>query len=343
MIYTTARKLRTVLVLLTLAASSALAEDAAEFYRGRTIEVYAGSEAGSGYDNYTRIVARNIGRHIAGNPLVIVKNMPAASGLAEANFLYNQAPRDGTVFGIITNNMTVEPLVGNVNARFEPGKFTWIGSASKLVNVCIAWHTTPLRTIEDLRAREWLVGGTAARSSTVQQANVFITLGGARLKIVKGYASTTAMTLALERGEIDVACGIGWDSVKSSTGLLQSGKIVPVMQLGYERHPELAGVPFIYDMLLDPKMKDVLDFITRRLHVGRAFAAPPGIPAERAKVLREAFWSTINDPVLLAEAKHQNMDITPARGEDVQAEVIALAATPKPVIDLADKVVSGPQ
>ena len=114
------------------------------------------------------------------------------------------------------------------------------------------------------------------------------------------------------------------------------------MQLGYEPHPELEGVPFIYDMLLDPNMKPVLDFITRRLHVGRAFAAPPGIPAERAKSLRDAFWSTINDPVLLAEAAHQNMDITPARGEDIQQEVIALAATPKEIVDLADKVVSGP-
>ena len=212
------------------------------------------------------------------SPTVIVKNMPAASGLAEANFLYNQAPRDGTVFGIITNNMTVEPLIGNVNARFDPAKFVWIGSADKLVNVCVAWHTTPLRTIDDLRSREWLVGGTAARSSTVQQANVFIALGGARLKVVKGYPSTTSMILALERGELEVACGIGWDSVKSSTGYLQSGKIVPVMQLGYEPHPELKDVPFIYDMLIDPKMKGVLDFITRRLYVGRAFAAPPDIP-----------------------------------------------------------------
>ncbi len=320
------------------AIETASAEDVAAFYKGRTIEVLAGSEPGSGYDGYARMIARHIGKHIPGNPTVIVRNMPAASGLAEANFLYNQAARDGTVFGIITNNMTVEPLIGNINARFEPGKFVWIGSPDRLVNVCVAWHTTPLRTIADLRAREWLVGGTAARSSTVQQANVFIALGGAKLRVVKGYPSTTSMILALERGELEVACGIGWDSVKSSTGLLQAGKIVPVMQLGYEKHPELQEVPFIYDMLVDPKMKGVLDFITQRLHIGRAFAAPPNIPAERAQALRDAFWVAVNDPQLLAEAEKIHMEILPARGEDIQKEVAELAATPKAIVDLTDQV-----
>jgi hypothetical protein len=146
------------------------------------------------------------------------------------------------------------------------------------------------------------------------------------------------MILALERGELQVACGIGWDSVKSSTGYLQSGKIVPVMQLGYERHPELKDVPFIYDMLIDPKMKDVLDFITMRLHIGRAFAAPPGVPPERAQALRDAFWSAINDPTLLAEAEHQHMEIQPSRGEDIQKEVVAMASTPKHIIEITDKV-----
>ena len=160
--------------------ASASAEDVAAFYKGRTVEVLAGSEPGSGYDGYARMMARHIGKHIPGDPTVIVRNMPAASGLAEANFLFNQAARDGTVFGIITNNLTVEPLIGNINARFDPGKFVWIGSPDRLVNICVAWHTTPLRTIQDLRARDWLVGGTAARSSTVQQANVFIALGGAK-------------------------------------------------------------------------------------------------------------------------------------------------------------------
>jgi tripartite-type tricarboxylate transporter receptor subunit TctC len=340
-VLTSRRSITVVLAILAAwepAMRVASAEDVAAFYKGRTVEVLAGAEPGSGYDGYARIVARHIGKHIPGNPTVIVRNMPAASGLAEANFLFNQAARDGTVFGIITNNMTVEPLIGNVNARFDPGKFVWIGSPDRLVNVCVAWHTTPLRTIQDLRARDWLVGGTAARSSTVQQANVFIALGGARLRVVKGYPSTTSMILALERGELEVACGIGWDSVKSSTGYLQAGKIVPVMQLGYEKHPELKDVPFIYDMLTDPKMKGVLDFITRRLHVGRAFAAPPGIPPERGKALRDAFWAAINDPVLLAEAEKLHMEILPAPGEEIQQEVAALAATPKQIVELTDQV-----
>src|SRR5262249_16901530 len=144
-------------------------------------------------------------------------------GLAEANHLYNVAPRDGSVFGIITNNMTVEPLTGNANARFDPSKFVWIGSADKLVDVCVAWHTTPLRTTGALRPGEWLVGATSVRSNTVQQANIFSALGGAKLRVVKGYPGTTSLILALERGEIQVACGIGWDTVKASTSYLQEG------------------------------------------------------------------------------------------------------------------------
>jgi tripartite-type tricarboxylate transporter receptor subunit TctC len=310
-----------------------------DFYKGRSIDLYVGTTTGGGYDGYGRLVGRYIGKHIPGQPTVVIRNMPGASGLALANWFYSpSAPRDGSALAILHNNMTVEPVIGNKNARFDATKFNWLGSANKLVNTCVAWHTVPVRTIEDLRSREWLVGGTAARSSTVQQANVFIVLGGAKLKVVKGYPSSTSMLLALERGELEIACGIGWDSIKSSTGYLQTGEIVPVMQLGFEVHPELKNVPFIYDMLLDPTMKDVLDFLTIRLYVGRAFATPPDIPADRLGNLRTAFWATINDPELRAEAARQNMEIQPVRGEDIQREVARLAATPKDIVAIADKV-----
>ncbi|HWG06098.1 MAG TPA: hypothetical protein VG271_13875 [Beijerinckiaceae bacterium] len=316
----------------------AAAQDVAAFYRGKTLQVYASAEAGSGYDIYTRLVARHIGKYIPGNPNIVVENMPTASGLAEANYLYNQAPRDGTAFGIITNNMTVEPLIGNKNARFDPSKFTWLGSPEKLVNVCVTWHTVPVRTADDLRNQEWLVGATAERSSTTQEANVFIALGGAKLKVVKGYPSTTSMILALERGELQIACGIGWDSVKSSTTYLQDGKIIPVMQLGYQKSPEMPNVPFIYDMLLDPKLKPELDFITQRLYIGRAFAAPPDVPADRAAALRDAFWQTMHDPDFLADAQKGRFDLDPTRAEDIQKQVEALAATPQEVIALTDQI-----
>ncbi len=323
---------------LGMAAVPANAQSVAQFYKGKTLEVLVGTTTGGGYDGYGRLVSRYIAKHLPGEPSLVVRNMPGASGLTMTNFLYAQAPKDGSVIAIPHNNMTVEPVIGNKNARFDATKFNWLGTANKLVNTCVAWHTVPVRTAADLRSREWLVGGTAARSSTVQQANVFIVLGGAKLKVVKGYPSSTSMLLALERGELEIACGIGWDSIKSSTTMLQTGQIVPVMQLGFEKHPELPNVPFIYDMLLDPAMKDVLDFLTIRLFVGRAFAAPPDVPADRVAALREAFWKATHDPALLADAAKQNMEIQPARGEDVQREVIKLAATPKDIVAIADKV-----
>ena len=318
--------------------SAALAQDVEAFYKGKTIEVYAGSNPGSGYDNYARIVARHIDKFVPGSPTVIVKNMPGASGLPLANFLYNQAPRDGSMFAILHNNLTVEPLIGNKNARYDPAKFGWIGSASILTNVCVTWHTHPLRTISDLRSREWVTGGTASRSSTVQQAHTFMVLGGAKLKVIPGYKSTTAMILAMERGEIEVACGIGFDSVKSSTSYYREGKIIPVMQLGNKKHAELQDVPFIYDMLVDPAFKPVADFITQRLAIGRAFAAPPEVPAARLKALRDAFWAALNSPELLAEAKVQNMDIEPQRGEVIQKLVQELLQTPMDVVEITNSV-----
>lgn len=338
---TAAKAAAAMAVSITMAAaihSTASAQDGEAFYRNKTIDVYAGASPGSGYDGYARIVARHIGRFIPGAPNVVVKNMPAASGLALANFLYNQAPRDGSVFAIIHNNLTVEPLIGNKNARFDAAKFGWVGSASKLNNVCVTWHALPLRTIEDLRRREWITGGTAARSSTVQQAHTFMVLGGAKLKVIPGYDSTTSMIMALERGEIEVACGIGFDSVKSSTSYYREGKIVPVMQLGYEKHPEMPNTPFIYDMLLTPDFKDIADFITKRLAIGRAFATPPDVPTARLNTLREAFWSAIQSPELQAEANVQNMEIQPERGDVVQKLVEELMQTPRDIIDATDAV-----
>ena len=312
----------------------ASAQDGGAFYKGKTIDIYAGASPGSGYDGYARIVSRHIGRFIPGAPNVVVKNMPAASGLALANFLYNQAPRDGSVFAIIHNNLTVEPLIGNKNARFDAAKFGWVGSASKLNNVCVTWHALPLRTIDDLRRREWVTGGTAARSSTVQQAHTFMVLGGAKLKVIPGYESTTSMIMALERGEIEIACGIGFDSVKSSTSYYREGKIVPVMQLGYEKHPEMPSTPFIYDMLLTPDFKDIADFITKRLAIGRAFATPPDVASARLNILREAFWAAVQSPELHAEANVQNMEIQPERGDIVQKLVEELMQTPREIIDV---------
>lgn len=328
-------------VLMIMSAGSAqpaIAESVGEFYKGKTIEIYAGSNPGSGYDNYARIVSRHIDKFLPGSPTVIVKNMPGASGLPLANYLYTQAPRDGTTFAIIHNNLTVEPLIGNKNARYDPAEFGWVGSASKLTNVCVTWHTLPLRTIADLRSREWVTGGTAARSSTVQQAHTFMVLGGAKLKVIPGYKSTTDMILALERGEIEVACGIGFDSVKSSTSYYREGKIIPVMQLAYEKHAELPEVPFIYDMLVSPDFRPVADFITKRLAIGRAFATPPEVPAARLKALRDAFWAALNSPELLSDAKIQNMDIEPQRGEVIQKLVTEITKTKKDVVDITNSV-----
>src|SRR5215475_15883355 len=265
-------------------------QTAEEFYRGKSITMLVGSGVGGGYDTYARIFARHMSRHIPGNPAVIAKNMPAAAGLAAASTLYTTADKDGSTIAAFTNGAAMEPLFGNTSARYDAQKFNWLGSIGKLQNVCATWHQSPAKTIEAARAREIIVAAAGATSNTAVVPRVLNALIGTRFKVVAGYDPGSGLTLALERREVEGICGLSWSTIKASRPHWVRDRLLNVIvQMGLDRLPDLPDVPRAADLVSDGDSRQVLGLILVRQEMGRPFAAPPGVPAERVAALRAGF------------------------------------------------------
>ena len=194
-------------VFLLVAASAGRAQSPADFYKGKTVELYIGYSSGGAYDLYARMLARYIGKHIPGNPIVLPKNMAGAGSLLLANWLYNVAPKDGSVFGMIGRGTGFDPILGNKRAQFDGTKYLWLGSANNEVSVCVAWHTSGVTRFSELLTRELVVGGTGASADTDQFPKITNGVLGTRFKIVTGYPGGNEISLAMERGEVQGRCG----------------------------------------------------------------------------------------------------------------------------------------
>src|SRR5882762_4869720 len=230
-------------IVLAMAVAAAPAQNVADFYKGKNVELYIGYSVGGGYDLWARVLARHMGRHIPGNPTVVVKNMEGAGSLRLANWLYRIGPKDGSVFGIIGRGTGFDPLLGQQAAQFDATKFTWIGSGNHEVSVCVAFEgRAGISTFDDLRTKEMTVGGTGASADTDQFPRVVNGVLGTRMKIVSGYPGGNDVVLAMERGEVQGRCGWSWSSVKSTHGAMVTEKKLHVLlQLSLHKHPELPG------------------------------------------------------------------------------------------------------
>jgi tripartite-type tricarboxylate transporter receptor subunit TctC len=315
--------------LLTLAPLAALAQGATDVFKGRTIDVYTGYTVGGGYDLYTRLLARHIGRHLPGNPTVVAKNMEGAASLRLANWLYTAAPKDGTAFGTIGRGTALDPLLGQPGAPFDGTKFNFIGSMNDEVSICVAWHTLPIKTFDDVMQREFLVGGTGAGDDTIQFPRVLVGVLGAKLKIIAGYPGGNDAVLAMERGELQGRCGWSYSSVKAAhPDWLAEKKITILLQFGLAKHPELPDVPLITDLAKSEDQLRLLRFVFARQVMGRPYLAPPGVPPATVAALRQAFMETMSDPEFLADAERGKFEINPVPGERIQQLVAELYKTP---------------
>src|SRR5580704_18554824 len=248
-----------ILVAASLAAGGATAQAPDAFYKGRQITLLIGAGAGGGYDAYFRAFARHAVRHIPGNPSIVPKNLPAASGLAAANTLYTTADRDGSTIGAFPNNIPMDPLFGNPGARYDAQKLNWLGSIGKLENVCATWFTSPIKTIAQAREREVIVAAAAATSNSAIMPRVLNTLLGTHFKAVSGYDPGAGLTLALESGETEGICGLSWSTMKASRPhWISDHKLYVIVQVGLSKLPELADVPYAIDLIGDPLKKRVL-------------------------------------------------------------------------------------
>jgi tripartite-type tricarboxylate transporter receptor subunit TctC len=313
----------------------ATAEEVADFYRGRNVQIVVGHQVGTGFDVYARTLARHIGRHIPGNPTIVVQNMVGAVGLVSANWIYNIGPKDGTAMATFAHSAPLDPMLGQGRAKFDPLKFTWIGNMDESVGVCGVWRTTGVKRFEDLRDKEVLVGasGSGTAGPLSQSPTALNNLFGSRMKLVQGYKGSSEIKLAILRGEVQGICGLPLSTLRAEWAEhLKSGDFVPLLQLSRNKHPFLGEVPLVFDLARNTEDKQVLDLVFGVQAMGRPFAAPPGIPADRAKALRTAFMAAIKDPALVADAKKANLDLTPMSGEDLAAMVAGLYASPPAVI-----------
>jgi tripartite-type tricarboxylate transporter receptor subunit TctC len=319
-----------------LIATPASADAVSDFYSGKTVTVFVGYSAGGGYDTYARTVARHIGKHIPGNPSVIVKNRPGAGSMLLTNELYNILPKDGTVIGIIGRGLPMEPLFGTPEAKYDPSKFTWLGSTNNEVSVCVSWHTSKVKKWEDLLTTPLIVGGTGPGADTDTFPRIMNNVLGTKLKLVTGYPGGNDVLLAMERGEVEGRCGYSWSSAKArKADWLAEGKLNILVQMSTGKHEDLPDVPLIMDLAKTQADKDALELIYARQEFGRPFLAPPGIPADRAEALQAAFMETMKDPEFLEDAKKQDLEINPVSGKRVGELIAKIYKAPKEVVMLA--------
>jgi len=311
------------------AASSATAQSVAEFYSGRQISLTVGSTPGGGYDTQARLVARHLGKHIPGNPTIVVQNMPAAGSLAATNHMYNIAAKDGSAIALVQRGML---LVKNWNpsaVRFDLGKFNWIGSINSEVALAASWHTAPHRTAQDLFEKELVVGATNGidPETTPRLLNALI---GTKFKVVTGYPGVTEVILAMERGEVQ---GIGdWSvsSIKTARpDWIPQKKINVLMQIALQKDPEFARVPFALDFVKNEADRKVMELYLTQKTVARPVLAPPGVPADRVAALREGFAALAQDKDFLADSAKAKLDVAPVVGAEVD-RVIALITSASP-------------
>jgi tripartite-type tricarboxylate transporter receptor subunit TctC len=327
---------------LVVPLSTQQAHAQADFYKGKTVDLMIGYSVGGGYDVYARLIARHLGKHIPGNPIVTPKNMEGAGSLRLANWLYNVAPKEGLVFGTIGRGTGFDPLLGSKTAQFDGTKFNWIGSANDEVSVCVVWNgRSKVTKFDDLLTHELAVGGTGAAADTDQFPRIINGVLGTKMKIITGYPGGNDVNLALERGEVDGRCGWSWSSVESTRKTwLTDKKITILMQLSLKKHPDLPDVPLIVDLAKTDEQRQILKLIFARQVMGRPYLSPPGVPSDRAEALRQAFMETMRDPAFKAEADKAQLEITPVSGAEIDKLVKEAYQTPPQVAAKAAQALS---
>ena len=313
----------------------AKADVVAEFYQGRTVTVVVGSNAAGGYDTFARAVARYMGKHIPGSPTLIVRNMPGAGGMTAANFLYNNADKDGSVIGLVQNNTPFEPLFGTKEARYDPVRFNWLGSPSVETAMVLLWHAAPVNSVAELREREVAVGVSGANSTPAFFTRLLNATLGTKMKPINGYPGQNDVLLAMERREIDGHPSAFFSSVRSTRPTwLRDKTAKAIVQYGAEKLAELPDVPFAPDLVGNDGDRLVMQAAFAPLALGRPLLMPPGVSAERVAALRAAFAATMADPDFLAEGERVGLGLNaPRSGEQIQEVVERAYQSPPRVID----------
>jgi tripartite-type tricarboxylate transporter receptor subunit TctC len=318
------------------------AVSAADFYAGKTIEMVVGSDVGGGYDTYARTIARHLGRHIPGNPMIVVKNMPGAGSGRAAAYAYGVAPKDGTVVAALFPGIILSPLLDDrPEASFDPTSFIYLGTADSGTRVCVTFRDSKTRTFDDALALTTRMGATGYGASSRDYVLFMKKTTDVKFDLVMGYRGSAEILLAMERGEIDGLCGYEWSSVRSNRpDWIRDRKLNVLVQVSLEFDAELSGmgVPPLWDYLKNEEDRKAVELIVAQQMFQRPYLLPPGVPAEQVTTLRAAFDATMADKQFLDDADKTGIDINPLSGANVQQLVERIYAAPRNVIERAKEI-----
>jgi tripartite-type tricarboxylate transporter receptor subunit TctC len=301
---------------------AAAADPAADFYKDKQVRLILGFATGGGDDTFGRLLARHMPKHIPGEPQLLLQNQPGAGSLNAANAIYNTMPRDGTVFGMMHRFVPLMPLLGMSGPKFDPLKVTYIGSMNSEIGLCIAMKSAGFKSMDDMKTREFVAGTTGAGAELTTFYATLANMLGAKLRVIKGYQSSSQVNLAMEKGEIQGRCGVSYSSLKSSKpDWLSEKKVDVLLQLGLHKDPELADVPLLGDLVISDLDRNALMLLLGPSEIGRPFMAPPDLPTDRTKALRKAFMDALADPGLIEDARRQRLEVDPVSGEDMQERI----------------------
>ena len=335
---------------LLLAASLAVptaanADPVADFYQGKQLQMIIRTTVGGGYDVNSRLLGRHIGRFIPGNPSVLPVNMAGGGGIIAANFLGNRAARDGTAISIISQGLPIDQALGlNKSLQVDLTGLNWIGNMSGSNQVMVVWHTSPTQSLEIAKRRQTTIGTTGAGSISAQLPAVYNNVLGTRLRLVFGYPGGVEIDLAMQRGEVEGRGTNPWADYKATTPHLVRDKlIVPLVQVGLRKEPDLPHVPLLRDLATTPGAQAILDFMTKASAVGRPLATTPGVPAERVAALRKAFEQTLADPEFLADAARQQSEVQFMSAEMLTGLVNDVIGAPQALRDQVRAAIEPPK
>jgi tripartite-type tricarboxylate transporter receptor subunit TctC len=320
--------------------SAAHAQGVADFYRGKNVAVAIAFSPGGGYDLYARTLARHMGKYIPGNPVLVPQNMPGAGGLRVAQYYSQAAPKDGLTFGTFTRMAGIAPLFDSTQ-KYDASKLTWLGAITDSVSVCVTWHTSPVKNWKDFLEKPVTLGGTGPSGELDIFTNLYKNVFGANIKLVSGYPGTAEIMLAMERGELDGVCGIDWTSIKAQRQRwIKEKQINVIAQAAFRKDPDLQQVPLIMELTKDPEKLQILKLFVSAHEFARPYAAPPGIPSDRAAALITAFEATMKDEGFLADtAKHQ-MEVAPVSGTKLAEMLAELYKTPEAILAKARSLIA---
>ncbi|MEA2988987.1 MAG: hypothetical protein QOG83_1698 [Alphaproteobacteria bacterium] len=320
-------------LLAALAATQARADPIEDFYKGRQVKLVIGSNTGGAYDLYGRLLAAHLGRHIPGNPTLVPSNMPGASGIQSATYLYQIAPQDGSVLGLFNQSMGQRQMLEPDVVRFDTTSFNWLGAMNTTTNVFITWHASGVRTLDDARTKDVVMGALSSDGGNSVYPLLLNKFLGTRFKVVLGYQGGNTIQLAMERGEVDGRAAVVWSGLKAGwPQWIADKKVNIIVQIGLRKEADLPDVPLLVDLGKTPVEQAIFRFVSSDSAMGFPVVAPPGVAADRVAALRKAFQATMADPAFLGDAQKRGLAIQPRSGDDVRQVVDALIATPKDVI-----------